>query len=308
MDHCSYFIKDRALFGSFPTQDSVNELEKEGVKYFINLTHSHEKKIIPYETHYTKIEYPIVDRRTPSDCHTFCNFITQVSKHILTLKKGEKVYVHCKGGHGRSGIVVACLLCYIFKIKPDDALKKTTRCHSKRSVMREKWRTIGSPQTLSQKNFVHRLFEPLYFYKAYKIGSTVGFSNCSRHSVSIKGFGYFPTAEAAFQAYKDPSNKQYVHSLKISKTALIAKSIGENEDSRCLREDWDEIKTYILYKIIKLKFTQNDNIRINLLTTGFRPILERSTLTTIDTDKMYNGKNVFGSLLTKFRNKLYQDI
>jgi ribA/ribD-fused uncharacterized protein len=308
MNHCSYFIHDRALFGSFPTQESVKELEKEGVKYFINLTHVYEKKIIPYETDCIKIEYPIIDRHTPTNCFKFCTFIIQLSKHILTLKQGEKVYVHCKGGHGRSGVVVACLLCYIFKIKPSDSLKRTTSYHSKRSIMRDKWRTLGSPQTLSQKNFVHRLFEPVYFYKAYKMGPTVGFSNCSRHPVSIKGFGYFPTAEAAFQAYKDPENEQYVHSLKISKTPLIAKSIGENEEIRCLRKDWDEIKIHLLYEIIKLKFTQNNNIRINLLKTGFSPILERSDLTTIDIDKMYNGENVFGSLLVKFRTKLYEDI
>ena len=38
MDNASFFIKNRALFGSFPTQESVEELEKNGVKYFINLT------------------------------------------------------------------------------------------------------------------------------------------------------------------------------------------------------------------------------------------------------------------------------
>jgi len=307
MDRCSYFIKDRALFGSFPTQDSVNELENEGVKYFVNLTHSHEKKIVAYNTNYTQLNYPITDRRTPTDIKSFSKFISQVSKIILNLEKGQKVYVHCKGGHGRSGIVVACLLCFIFNISPHDALKNTTKCHSKRSVMREKWRTLGSPQTLSQKNFVHKLFEPLYFYKAYKTGPTVGFSNCSIHPVSIRGFGDFPTAEAAFQAYKDPTNINYVNSLKFSKTPLIAKFIGENEDNRELRVDWDDIKTSVLYKIVKLKFSQNDDIRSNLLNTGFRPIVERSRSNFIDGDKMSKGKNIFGSLLTQFRDKLYQD-
>jgi hypothetical protein len=35
MERSSYFIKDKALFGSYPTQESVEELEKEGVRYFI---------------------------------------------------------------------------------------------------------------------------------------------------------------------------------------------------------------------------------------------------------------------------------
>ena len=43
-----YFIKNKALFGSFPTQTTVKELESEGVRYFINLTNTHEKKTTPY--------------------------------------------------------------------------------------------------------------------------------------------------------------------------------------------------------------------------------------------------------------------
>ena len=38
MDNSSYFIKNRSLFGSFPTQESVQELEEHGVRYFVDLT------------------------------------------------------------------------------------------------------------------------------------------------------------------------------------------------------------------------------------------------------------------------------
>ena len=35
MDYCSYFIPDKALFGSYPTTDRAKELENNGVtKYF----------------------------------------------------------------------------------------------------------------------------------------------------------------------------------------------------------------------------------------------------------------------------------
>ena len=46
MDYCSYFIKDKAIFGSFPTQESVYELENEGVKYFVDLTDNDKEKKI----------------------------------------------------------------------------------------------------------------------------------------------------------------------------------------------------------------------------------------------------------------------
>ena len=50
MDNCSFFIKNNALFGGFPTQENVDELEKNGVRYFVNLTEKNEPKINPYKT------------------------------------------------------------------------------------------------------------------------------------------------------------------------------------------------------------------------------------------------------------------
>ena len=54
MNYCSYFIKDKCMFGSFPTQESVNELEHEGVRYFIDLTYNEKenKKKFPYPHFY----------------------------------------------------------------------------------------------------------------------------------------------------------------------------------------------------------------------------------------------------------------
>ena len=59
MNQCSYFIKDKAMFGCFPTQQSIEELEQEGVKFFLDLTQPEETKISPYTTKYTYINYPI---------------------------------------------------------------------------------------------------------------------------------------------------------------------------------------------------------------------------------------------------------
>ena len=56
MDKCSYFLKDKAIFGSYPTQENVYDLEKKGVKYFINLTYTDEKLIIEYNTTQILIE------------------------------------------------------------------------------------------------------------------------------------------------------------------------------------------------------------------------------------------------------------
>ena len=168
MDTCSYFIKGKALFGSYPSEKSVKELEENGVRYFVNLTYGDEDKIKEYNTQYELIHYRIRDRSIPDDLLSFSKFIIHLSDVIKNLKPSEKVYIHCKGGHGRSGLVVACLVCFIFKISPFDALNYTSKCHNNRSVMRDKWRKIGAPQTYLQKRFVHQLFRPINYSRMHK--------------------------------------------------------------------------------------------------------------------------------------------
>jgi ribA/ribD-fused uncharacterized protein len=302
MDTCSYFIKNRSLFGSYPTQESVNELEEYGVRYFIDLTMEGETLIVPYKTEYTRINYPIHDRRVPIDWKSFTLFIINLSKIIIELKSHERVYIHCKGGHGRSGVVVACLLCYLGGFAPKNALELTTKYHNRRENMREKWRELGSPQTYGQKCFVYRFFEPLYFYRAYKSGYTMGMSNFSTHPVTTD-LGTFPTSEAAFQAYKDPTNEEYVQKQMNSKTPVYSKHIGR----RCnLRDDWIEKRDEIMKNVIMLKFEQNEDILINLMNTGLRPIIENSRM-----DSYWGcgengvGHNKLGKILTSLRNNAH---
>ena len=168
MDTCSYFIKDKALFGSYPSDTSVKELEDHGVRFFVNLTYDDEDKIKTYHTDYQIITHSIKDRSVPHDLLSFTTFIIHLSDIIKQLKINEKVYIHCKGGHGRSGLVVACLICYIFKLSPYEALNYTSKCHNNRSVMREKWRKIGAPQTHLQKKFVHQLFRPINYARMFR--------------------------------------------------------------------------------------------------------------------------------------------
>ena len=49
MDNCSYFLNNKAYFGSYPTQESVEILEEHGVRIFVDLTTLSESKIIPYK-------------------------------------------------------------------------------------------------------------------------------------------------------------------------------------------------------------------------------------------------------------------
>jgi hypothetical protein len=99
MDKTSYFIKNVGLFGSFPSQETVKELEDEGVRIFVDLTFNNEKNIVPYNTEYKYLSFPIKDRFYPENKKEFSKFILELTNLIYKLKKNEKIYIHCKGGH-----------------------------------------------------------------------------------------------------------------------------------------------------------------------------------------------------------------
>jgi ribA/ribD-fused uncharacterized protein len=303
MERTSYFVKNKALFGSYPLQEQVELFESLGVRYFVDLTCTGEKRITPYTTKYEYLHYPIEDRRIPTNWGSFAQFIIKVGNIIKNLPTGQRIYIHCKGGHGRSGVVVACLLCYLYKISPSNALSNTKMYHSDRKEMKEKWRKMGSPQTRSQKHFVTKFFEPLYIYKNYTKYFSAGFNNDADLSVMIPGFGLFPTATSAFNAFKDLSDIKYVSNLKmetnISHICQICASCRTVKD-------WEYIRENVMYIILKYKFNQHDVIRKNLMDTGMRPIIVRS----VDTfwGKFDNsGQNMLGKLLIKLRNELYNE-
>ena len=302
MERSSEFVKNKALFGSYPLQEHVDLFETLGVRYFIDLTCDGEKRITPYKTKYTYIRYPILDRRVPTNWRTFAQFIIKVGTIIKNLSTGEKVYVHCKGGHGRSGIVVACLLCYLYKITPPEALSKTTRYHSRRKEMRDKWRKMGSPQTRSQKHFVTKFFEPLYIYRNYSKYFSAGFSNDANITVMVPGFGLFPTATSAFCAFKDPTNTEYVKRLEeVTDTDTIRKIASETHEGK----DWEDIRESVMYNVLHLKFEQHNVIRSHLMNTGLRSIIVRSV--DLYWGKLDNsGKNTLGKMLTILRKNLYK--
>jgi ribA/ribD-fused uncharacterized protein len=298
MDKCSYFVEGAALFGSSPCQDFVNYLEEElGIKYFVDLTYDNEQNIDFYTSKYSKIKYPIKDQKIPTNQLEFCKFIITLCN---ILKKGGKMYIHCKGGHGRSGVVVASLLGLYRDVDAETALKMTYTYHQNRKVMRDRWRLIGSPQTHSQKEFVRQLFYPIY-YNTYGNVEFKYLSTFSKHSVTMSGFCNqtftFPTAEAAYQAFKNPNDLDYVKKQVSSPSPKISKILGR---SVTLRPNWDAIKEDIMFEIIKSKFSQHDDIRQLILETGLRIIIKcskRSTFWNI------TSKNRMGKLLQKVRNE-----
>jgi predicted NAD-dependent protein-ADP-ribosyltransferase YbiA (DUF1768 family) len=212
---------------------------------------------------------------------------------IKSLKDNQKMYIHCKGGHGRSGIVVACVLCLYLKIPPEYALDLTRFYHQQRKEMRDKWRRIGSPQTTLQKEVVFKLFQPVYFNSKVN----VFLSNSFKHSIHLGLLGTFQNIEAAYQALKNPKDSVYTEKLKQEKTIVGIKALGK---STKLRADWDTVKEDAMYRLLKQKF-EDDELKTRLANTYLGPIIYLSTGKTFWKNK---DTNKLGKLLQRVRNEL----
>lgn len=252
-DFSSYFWKTKALFGCYPTQDQVNILTKLGVKYFVDLTVPGEVRQTYTCDHY--INFPIVDRKSPTGIFFYSCFIKFLQQTIEKLNENQKIYIHCRGGHGRSGVVVASLLCRLNTgLTTERAIFLTTKYHNDRLIMRQKWRDIGSPQTRQQKSFVSRLYTPLMFCRASRRGNVCGFSLASPHVIKVPPGsntippGSYPNAESAFLvAANDSANKKNAWNVISAKKAL--------------------------HEILLYKFHQHHDFKRALLDSSFRPII-----------------------------------
>ena len=92
---------------------------------------------------------PIPDMSIIDD-DTLINFIPHLAASVR--QSNQCVYVHCWGGHGRTGVVIACLLASLYGINEEEALKLTQAFHSKREESRS-----HSPQTAPQFEQVRRV-------------------------------------------------------------------------------------------------------------------------------------------------------
>ena len=299
MDRCSYFIDDISLFGSYPTQEFADYLQETlEIEYFIDLTEEDDKNITKYmvKDNVKKINYPIKDKDVPNNTRTFSSFILNL---ISIVKNKKKIYIHCRGGHGRSGIVVACLMKIYYDITVDKALDLTYECHQKRRVMRDKWRQIGSPQTYSQKKFVRDLFTPIC-YNNYNIDNNY-LSNYYTTPIDICINGKivsFYNAEACYHAFKKETDDQYISTLANEINSKHARLIGRKQ----AEDGWTDRRVSIMKYIVTEKFKQHPEFKTKLLSTGLGEIVKISERSSFWNSIHYNR---MGLLLTQIRNKYY---
>lgn len=107
-----------------------------------------------------EFQYPIRDGKAPKDTKTFKQLVTWLGERILA---GDKVFVGCIGGHGRTGMVLTALVAHMTGMK--DATTYVRENYCKKAV-----------ESTSQVNFLKKHYavtkvEPTKPHSGYTSGS-----------------------------------------------------------------------------------------------------------------------------------------
>lgn len=166
LDFCSSFATN-AYFGGYPSKSEfmtlINELN---IQSFIDFTTLKERKNLLYNYEFDLvnmenrdyINFCILDNKTPTCTPSFLRLIASISNKI---KDGIPIYIHCKGGHGRSTLFVACILIYINSYELNTSLENTKIFHKNRKNLKEKYKNIEVPQCQCQRKYISDIYSQI---------------------------------------------------------------------------------------------------------------------------------------------------
>jgi hypothetical protein len=97
------------------------------------------------------IHFPIEDCSVGDD-DAVTALAAQLVDHLL---HGETIYLHCWGGHGRTGTLVCIMLHMMYEMEAIDAMRRCQFVHDLRRIPIQ----VGSPQTQAQRNQVSQPFD-----------------------------------------------------------------------------------------------------------------------------------------------------
>ncbi len=116
----------------------------------------------------------------------------------------------------------------------------------------------------------------------------------------------YKNTEAAFQAQKTTSIPKRLEFANF--TASQSKKEGRK---LALRQDWEEVKGQVMYEICLAKFTQNEELKMKLLSTDGHHLIEGNHWhdntwgnCTCEKCAFVQGQNRLGVILMKIRERL----
>lgn len=121
----------RIRFGKYPTEEEAILLKATGYSIFVDLCPEEEITWSPYSREGPcYISLPIPDQTPHIKNLSF--FRALIQWLIQTIYAGYLVYIHCRGGHGRSGMFAGVLYGKIMQVKGSESFTGDT-CSSSTS-------------------------------------------------------------------------------------------------------------------------------------------------------------------------------
>ena len=128
------------------------------------------------------------------------------------------------------------------------------------------------------------------------------FSNFARFPIRLRGKTW-PTSEHFFQAQKFAGTPRE-EEVRQAKSPGEAARLGRDREHR-LRRDWESAKDDVMREAVRAKFSQHDELRALLLSTGDEILVEHT-----ENDSYWgdggdgSGKNMLGRILMEVREEL----
>jgi N-glycosidase YbiA len=139
--------------------------------------------------------------------------------------------------------------------------------------------------------------------KFYAVRNEYGcFSNFSPHSIQLKG-KVWRTSEHYFQAQKF-AGTDLEQVVRNARRPGDAASIGRDRKNP-LRKDWESVKDNVMRGAVYAKFTQHEDLKKVLLSTGNEQLVEHT-----ERDSYWgdggdgSGKNRLGQILMEIRERI----
>lgn len=145
-------IKDRVS-----NCERIEQLINEGFTDFYDLTENFE---LPNYTQWLRpdnlyINFPIKNLSVPTSIKETYTLIQSISE-ISFRSNGRKAYIHCYGGVGRTGMIVACLLAYYYHDYDYESVmerfQKVYKNYTKSVYM-------NAPETVTQREFIKQFIQ-----------------------------------------------------------------------------------------------------------------------------------------------------
>lgn len=149
-EHLLFDIYKSSIKGNIPT------LLRFGITVFLDLTQSYEvpeyASFLP--SNVQRISFPIRNCDVPSSVESVMDLFRRLEQ--LTHEQPQaKLYIHCHGGVGRTGTIVACYYIYFEHLPFEEALDKMRRQYTQSP--RSKF--MNAPETKRQIEFIKMFAE-----------------------------------------------------------------------------------------------------------------------------------------------------